>query len=180
MDLDPRPFSPADIPSVEDCRTGEGAGRGRSLLSLVFLVAAFLLFVAFHWLPGFQESAGWTVWPELWGQAQDLKSLDAQNSVVIAAFLSFSFLIIVSPFLGGVWRKSGWALWGTLVFSGLSGAAFWLMYCASISDDHSTFPPEAGGWCLLTAPLFNFVGLFLAGPKVTRSHGPDQVGWGDR
>lgn len=149
------------------------------MASLGFLVAASLLMAAFHFLSGFGEVAGWTVWPELWGLAHDLKSLDAQGSVVIAAFLSFSFLILVSPFLGSIWRKSGWALWGSRVFSGLSGAAFWLMYCVS-NTGVGVNPPGAGGWCLLAAPLFNFVGILLAGPKVNRSHAPDPVGPGNR
>lgn len=176
MAIDPHSPPAADIRPLEDFRTGIGTGGPRSWASLGFLVTALLLFVAYNLLPGFLETAGWTVWPDLWNQAQDLKSWDARGAVVVAAFLSFSFLILVSPFLGSVWRKSGWALWGTLIFSGLSGATFWLMYCIGIMGDHDASPPGAGGWCLMAAPLFNFLGLLLVGPRVNRSHGPDQVG----
>ena len=175
MAIDPHFPPAAEFPPREDFRSG----GWRSVASLGFLGAAFLLFVGFHVLSGFGEVAGWTVWPELWGLPYDLKSLNAQSSVVIAAFLSFSFLILVSPFLGSVWRKSGWALWGTRIFSGLSGAAFWLMYCVS-NTGIGVNPPGAGGWCLLAAPLFNLVGLLLAGPGGSRSHGQDPVGPGSR
>lgn len=171
MEIDPHSPPAAEVPPLEDFRTGSP----NSWVSFGFLVTALLLFVAFNLLPGFKETAGWTVWPDLWNQAQDLKSWDARGAVMIAAFLSFSFLILVSPFLGSVWRKSRWALGGTLIFSGLSGGAFWLMYCIGIMGDHDVASPAAGGWCLLAAPLFNFLGLLLV-PRVSRSHGPDQVG----
>lgn len=134
----------------------------QQLVSMGFLIAALSSFVAFHLLLGFgNEERGWHVWPDLWRVVQDPKSLDAKNAVIWASFLNFSLLIVVSPFLKNVWPKSLWAWWGAVIFSGLAGAAFWVMYFVTDFISGAS-PPGVGGWCLMTAPIFNFVGLLLA------------------
>ncbi len=125
---------------------------------MAFLILAPLLFVAFHFLPGFEtEEVGWTVWRDLWKVMLEPQQLmDSQSAVLIASFLTFSLLIVASPFLTEVWTKSRLA-WGfALTFSGLASAGFWVMIFSGPPSD-----PEPGGWCLMIAPLLNFAGLLL-------------------
>ncbi len=128
-------------------------------ISIALLVAALLLFVAFHFLPGFEtEEVGWSVWRDLWKVMLEPQQLnDPQSAVLIASFLTFSLLIVASPFLTEVWTKSRLA-WGfALTFCGLASAGFWVMIFSDSPSD-----PEPGGWCLMIAPLLNFAGLLLA------------------
>lgn len=131
------------------------------------LVAALVLFVAFHFLPGFQEKAGWVVWHQLFEllsmllESPDSSFLEPTGAVAIASFLTFSLLIVTSPFLTEVWRKSRLAWWFAMSFSGLTTVGF----SAMILLENSNSNLEAGGWCLLVAPWLNFMGLILARGK---------------
>jgi len=131
--------------------------KGRQTVSFALLCVALSLFVTFHFTDAFSHEWGWRVWPDLWRVAQHPKSLDSKLAVILASFLNFSFLIVVSPFLKNVWTKSLLAWWGAVTFSGLAGVVFWVMYFLG-----SVAPSAVGGWCLMLAPIFNFSGLLLA------------------
>ena len=81
-------------------------------------------------------------------------------AIGLASFLNFSLLIVVSPILKNVWPKSRLAWWGAVIFSGLAAAGFWAMLYQGTG-----FNPDLGGWCLLLAPVLNFIGLLLARPQ---------------
>ena len=152
--------------------------KNRQLVSMAFLIAALLMFAAFHFLPGFSSTkGGWVIWPqigELILHPKTLSGLGWQEAIIVAAFLNFSFLIVVSPFLKNVWPKSRWAWGGAVIFSGLSTVAFLGVYLMIAFDDERT-PPGDGGWCLLLAPAANFIGLLIAKPEFrARSSNPFQ------
>lgn len=142
--------------------------KNRQLGSMAFLTAALLMFAAFHFLPGFSsKKGGWVIWPqigELILHPTTLSGMGWQEAIIVAAFLNFSFLIMVSPFLKSVWPKSRWAWGGAVIFSGLSAVAFLGIYLTIAFDDGTT-PPGEGGWCLLLAPAVNFMGLLIARPE---------------
>lgn len=157
-------------------QTGE-----RNIASTTLLIAALVLFVAFHFLPGFQEKAGWVVWHELFESLSMLLESpgscfwEPTGAVAIASFLTFSLLIVASPFLTEVWRKSRLAWWFGAIFSGLTSLGF----SAMVLMENSNSDLEAGGWCLLVAPWLNFMGLILArgkspepGFQVPENHDP--------
>jgi hypothetical protein len=135
--------------------------RIRILLSMAFLVAALLLFVAFHFLWGFgNDEPGWHSWIDV-GQAfrNPSEFLDDPNrAVAIVSFLTFSLLILASPFLTPVWTKSRLGWWIAVVFSALAAGAFWVMIFTRGS--HQSLGP--GGFCLVMAPMLNVAGLLLA------------------
>ncbi|MEO7340988.1 MAG: hypothetical protein ABI073_08935 [Luteolibacter sp.] len=85
--------------------------------------------------------------------------MDPKEAVILASFLNFSFLIVVSPFLKNVWPKSRLAWWGAVIFSGSAAVVFWLMYFLSVADSGHL---GVGGCGLMAAPVFNFIGLLLA------------------
>lgn len=144
----------------------------RQMLSMVFLLASLGLFVAFHFLPwtSHNEEWGWHAWLELRDVIENPKSLDATDAVLIACFLNFSLLIVVSPFLKKVLSKSPWAWWGAVIFSGLAGVGFWAMYLIGVMHYGYDFKHQGVGlWCLQFAPVFNFIGLLLARRKFPES-----------
>jgi hypothetical protein len=140
------------------------------LVSTSLLTVALLLFVAFHFLPPNPPApdqavseVGWEIWPEIWDLLQDPEQLsEPLTAVGLSSFLTFSLLIVSSPFLGFLWRKSRIAWWGAFIFSGLAAAGFWLMIVAQDTADDL----GSGGWCLLAAPVFNCVGLLVADRRI--------------
>jgi hypothetical protein len=129
---------------------------------MAFFVAAGLLFIAFHFLPltGQKNLPGW----EVWGFVRDafeypfgmLRKPFA--AIVVVSFLSFSILITACPFVGSVLEKSRLGWWLAVVFSIAASGGFWGVLLVS-GNDMSCGP---GGFCLIMAPLLNFVGLLLA------------------
>jgi hypothetical protein len=134
---------------------------------MTLLVAALVFFAAFHLLPGFDEQAGWRVWPNLGEilimllKSPDSILLEPDGAVAIASFLTVSLLIVASPFLTNVWRKSRLAWWIVVIFSGLTSAGF----SAVILMENSISELESGAWCLLISPGLNFIGLLLVRGK---------------
>jgi hypothetical protein len=142
------------------------------ILSMAFLIAALGLFVAFHFLPGFgQPECGWNVWHDVWRELRHMNftfsGSGSAGTFVLVSFLNFSLLIVGAPFLKSVWPKSRLAWCLAVSFSGLAAGGFLAMYCVS----GSTSKPGAGGWCLLLAPVLNFVGLLLARPQWLKKSG---------
>jgi hypothetical protein len=134
---------------------------------MTLLVAALVFFAAFHLLPGFDEQAGWRIWPNLGGllsrlmKSPDSLLLGPTGAVAIASFLTFSLLIVASPFLTNVWRKSRLAWWIVVIFSGVTSAGF----LVSILTQNPISELDTGAWCLLISPGLNFIGLLLARGK---------------
>jgi hypothetical protein len=137
----------------------------RGILSMVFLIAALGLFVAFNILPSYGGwKGGWRIWPELcedlWDNPQFLLR-EPKQCIAIASVLCFSLLIVVSPFLKDVWPKSRLAWWTAVIFSGLTSGTIWVIHCTNDSEQTLSL----GLWCLFLAPVLNFIGLLLARPQ---------------
>jgi hypothetical protein len=127
------------------------------------MIAAMILFAAFHFLPAEKDSdeTGWVIWQAVFLILRHSADLDALAGIGLASFLMFSVLIVSSPFLIGVWRKSKLALGLAAAFSGLGTFGFWIMVLCQGGEEN--FP--LGFWCLMHAPLLNFLGLLLAIPR---------------
>lgn len=144
----------------------------RGILSMTFLITALLLFVAFNILPSIHDSkGGWRIWPELceemWDHSQFLFR-EPKICIELASFLCISLLIVVCPFFKNVWSKSRMTWRMAVIFSGLTAAVFWGLFCI-----HGFNPsPRLGLWCLLFAPVLNFIGLLLARPQWLKKSGP--------
>ena len=132
------------------------------------LFAALALFVAFHFLPsvGYQhQEKGWKVWLRLCGDVWKPTSLDGQDALIIAVFLNFSLVIVVTPFLKDVLSRSRLAWWGAVVFSGLPG----VLFCALFLVFGKFEKLGLGNWCLMLALVLNLLGLLLAGSPTPKS-----------
>ncbi len=150
--------------------TGERLSMTRSprhMLPLVPMGVALALFVAFHFLRVAKNDGetGWMIWVAIVEMLRRPEWIDPLDGIGIASFFMFSLLIVSSPFLIGVWRKSkpAWRL--ATVFSGLGAAGFWI----TVLGQGGTEDLVAGGWCLMLAPVLNFMGLLL----VSRENRPD-------
>lgn len=134
--------------------------RHAQLVSKVLLVLALLVFVIFHFTPGFGEERGWTIWVEVWdilGYPAYLAT-DNQAVLILASFLMATLLIPVSPFLGSVWIKSKLAWGACTLFAGVAATTFWFWI---LREDLSEVRP-GGGWFLILAPTLNLFGLLFA------------------
>jgi hypothetical protein len=136
----------------------------RQLASMVFLVAALACLVAFHLLPLYVGGLkGWYFWVRIFDNFRYGRHLDYRGVVWVASFCNLSFLTVVSPLMKNVWPKSRWAWWSATIFSGVAAAAFAGLCIVSATMDQVRF--EFGVWCLVTAPVLNFIGLLLAYPE---------------
>lgn len=142
-------------------------GRQR-ILSMVFLIAALVMFGAMHFLP-LGGGMGWEMWPGTWGViVNPVNFREASNAVGASSFFTFSLLIVASPFLGNVWVKSLLAWSMAVVFSGLAAAGFWIILFRGFNYIGGI---PWGFWCLLISPVFNFIGLLLARPQWLKKPG---------
>lgn len=134
--------------------------QGFRLVSATFLFGALVLFVAFHFLPADGGDRGWTIWRDVWRILREPADIinNGRQLIALASFMNFTLLILVSPFLGEVWRKSRLA-WGiALACSGAAAAGFWML----IALDPPASGLQIGGWFLFLAPVLNFIGLLFA------------------
>jgi hypothetical protein len=134
--------------------------RAMNLLGLAFLVTSLLCFAVFHFLPGeaFDEGRGWRIWPEIWEGVRDPGFLqDVDGLIGVGCFLCFIALVVASPFLFGVFRRSRLAWWLATLFSGLATMGFWVAVLRLNSWDQL----GVAGSVLLASPLCNLIGLML-------------------
>jgi hypothetical protein len=145
----------------------------RDLLPLVPMTGALAVFGAFHFLPVQMDwdELGWTIWGEVFDVLRNPVGLDPLDGIGLASFLMFSLLIVSSPFLIGVWRKSKLSLRLATIFSGLGTLGFWIMILGQGGADDLV----AGGWCLMIAPVLNFMGLALVFGKNPADSSPESA-----
>lgn len=142
----------------------------RKILSTTLLVAALLCFTAFHFLSCNPDgnNKGWETWRSLWLLITHIPNIfvGPKTLMAYACLMTFSFLILVSPFLGEFWEKSRVAKWFAVSLSGLALAGFWgfVIFIEPVKLENLLTP---GVFCLASATLLNFVGL-LAYPQVSR------------
>ena len=140
---------------------------GRSMqkiVSMSLLISALVLFGIFHFYPFSvdDKSIGWSFWLNLVPILQDPILLEDGLLVMsVASFLMVTLLILASPFLSAIWNKSKLAWSVALTCSGLATASLWII--AALINDFARL--QAGGWCLMFAPVLNFSGLLLAREK---------------
>lgn len=140
-----------------------------NLTSLAFLVGALLIFVAFHFLPGFgSEDPGWKVWPAIWDVFLDLDVLsEAIDVILIACFLSQTVVVSFAPFLFAILQRSRVLWWLAVVLAGTSTFGIWI----GVLENNSVDDLGSSGLALLAAPLVNLVGLLLLrGQPVQTGH----------
>ena len=135
---------------------------------MVLLIAALVLFTAMHFLPLVRsDNSGWKLWIYIGMRFHDPSFLGSRGAVVIFSFLTFSLLIVGSPFLGNIWVKSllSWSM--AVIFSGVAAAGFWVIV------DKPTLEGgfSSGMWCLMISPLLNFAGLLVARPQWLKKSG---------
>ena len=137
--------------------------RRMNLIALALFITALVALVAFHLLPGFVSSGdevlpGWAVWtilPELLAEMPG----EPLIMIIFASFITSAFLVLASPFVAGVLRKSRIAWW-TVTIS--SGAAFFglsgiLLYQLALDPSSSS----SGFNCLAAAQMLQFLGLLF-------------------
>ena len=141
------------------------------ILSMAFFVVAAGLFIAMHFLPMSRigDDGGWMLWIGIWEVIWDLRLIgDSQTTILVTSLLTFSLLIVASPFVGNVWVKSLLAWSVVVIFSGVSTAAFWFIIFTDTSAGHLS----SGLRCLMFSPVLNFTGLLLARPQWLKQAGP--------
>ena len=134
--------------------------RAMNLLGLAFLIVGLLCFVAFHFLPGdaFHEGRGWRIWLEVWQGVSDPDLLnDSEGMIGMCSFLGLVALVLVSPFLFGVFLRSRLVWWMATLFSGLATMGLWVV----VLGQNSWEQLGLAGSVLLASPLCNLVGLML-------------------
>ena len=128
------------------------------MVSKGFLWIALWAFGSFHVLPlPYGEQRGWDIWLELWEFLKRPGLFSSGPTVLFAAALLMSTVLIIgSPFLGKVWIQSKLA-WGMcLALAGISAAGFWIPIRSGISGLGLV------DWCLIASPTLNFIGLLFA------------------
>lgn len=139
--------------------------KSRLLRSLpgACLFAALLLFAAFHVSRPVtdDDELGWRIWENIWDYTKTPETLveNPADGVALASFLAFTLLLVASPFLLPVLRKSRGAWWALMIVSGLAGVGFWI---AIFHDGIGDTEIGMGIWFLLFANTLNFVGLATA------------------
>jgi len=141
--------------------------REMNVLALPVLAAGVLSFAIFHFLPGFGHRAGWKIWEELGGVLHSPQLLREPGLLAtVACFIMATVLLVVSPFMMRVLRKSRLAWWLATTMSALSSIVLLLLVLVRSGAANV----GVGGWFLLAAPLFNFAGLLMI--RSSRSAAP--------
>ncbi len=117
-----------------------------------------LLFVAYHFLPGFGVASGWVVWPQI-AESMSAPGIFEQPTVlaIVASFLMITVLIVASPFLSIVFRRSRLSWWLATVMSGLAMVVLGGLIL-TLNDPDKLGPGEI---CLLASPVFHFIGMLM-------------------
>lgn len=128
-------------------------------IALAFFVSALLAFVVFHFLAPFQdERRGWGIWLEVVSALRRNNIFsDPQSMIALASFLTFTLLVVASPFLIVVFKRSRLAWWlATMLAStatlGFSGVILWRTNLADMG---------LARWCLIVVPVLNLAGLLF-------------------
>jgi hypothetical protein len=133
----------------------------RNHIALAFFILALIAFTAFHFLPWARnfEVTGWELWQVV---ASPVAMRSGLENLPNAGFLMSSLLFVSSPFLGGTFRRSALALWGTRVMSllalaCLSGALVYLVVMELVP-----LKPNTGCYVLVAAQILHLAGCCIA------------------
>jgi hypothetical protein len=145
--------------------------RRMNLIALALLITALIACVAFHFLPTISgeeidrgeydpnDFKGWTIWEEIGNFAKSPNIGDFQEMIGVSTFLTGVLLILSSPFLIPVLRRSRLVWWiatiaSGLVLTGLGG----LLVISNLEPDDQ---PGPAIYCLLVSLALNFLGLLF-------------------
>jgi drug/metabolite transporter (DMT)-like permease len=144
--------------------------RRMNLIALALLITALIAFVAFHFLavtiytdPGLiskSQEFGWELWPALVDFLKDADFDELQGMVAASAFLTYCLLVVASPFITTILRKSRLIWWITVIASGVAMCGFGGMVLISDSDPSFSIPGP-GLYCILASLALNFLGLLF-------------------
>lgn len=128
-------------------------------VALAFLVSALLVFVVFHFLAPFgDERRGWGIWLEVGSMVRRRNIFsDPKSMIALASFLTFTLLVVASPFVMSVFKRSRLAWWLATLLAvaatlGFSGVILWRSHATDMG---------LGRWCLIAVPVLNLVGLLF-------------------
>ena len=132
--------------------------REMSVLPVLVLATGLLSFAIFHSLPGFGYRYGWVTWVELVGVLGSPELLREPGLfATLACFIMATVLLVVSPFMTRVLRKSRLSWWMATTMSALSSVVLLLL----VLGRSGAANVGVGGWFLLAAPLLNLAGLLM-------------------
>lgn len=103
----------------------------RQMVSMALLIAALVLFVAFHFLPHYTQGArGFHMWLGVKNVLRNSTFITEEPFFVmgLACFFDIALLTVISPFLIQVWSKSCPAWWLATISSGLGGVGYWVVF----------------------------------------------------
>ena len=153
--------------------------RRMNLVALALLLTALIAFVAFHFLVVEYASGsstmetdemGWKIWPSLYDFLKDGDFSEIEETITAASLLCSTLLVLLSPFLIPVLKRSRLAWWVLVIPSGM--ATFGFVGIVGMSILSSSNPLGPGIPCLLAAFALNFIGLLF----IRREATPDPVG----
>lgn len=158
--------------------------RRMNLIALALLVTALIAFVSFHFLPtisgeevdrrGYDPNdfEGWTIWEEIGNFAKDPDIGDFQEMIGVSTFLTGVMLILSSPLIIPVLRRSRLVWWvatlgSGLVLTGLGGLLV-------INNLEPVIQPGPAIYCLLASLALNFLGLLFIRREVPAAPGVER------
>lgn len=141
-----------------------------NLVALALLITALIGFVCFHFmvLNVDTERKGWQIWPSLIEFLKAADFDDLQGMVAAAAFLTYTLLVVATPFAIIALCRSRLLWWLIAIASGTAMCGLGgVIILGMIDDDVSA--PTPGLLCLLASLALNFLGLLF----IRREHAPD-------
>ncbi len=134
-----------------------------NLGALGFFIAALLALAGFHfmaWWGNEPNSQGWHTWLELAEMVQARNFSDPIENTGLVMFPTSIALMLASPLLIGVLRRSRLVWWLLVLSSGACLIALGAFaFAISITEDADSHGP--GFYCLLAALVLNLIGMFL-------------------
>ena len=136
-----------------------------NLLALAFLIVAFVLLVAFHFMPLDDSTPGWAIWPGIVEMGRELVrnpemlewSGGWETVILIAVFPCLALLVFAAPWLVGVLGRSRVLWWIATLLAGVSTICLWTLILKNVPAEGYHQPMVA----LLAIPLLNLGGLLL-------------------
>jgi peptidoglycan/LPS O-acetylase OafA/YrhL len=142
--------------------------RRMNLVALALLLTALIAFVAFHFLVVEYDSdpmvegkhqIGWEIWRSLFEFLKQADFSESRGMVAAASFLSATLLVVLTPFLLPVLKKSRLMWWVVFIPAGMATCGFGGIVAMNFFNAENSFGP--GIPCLLAAFALNFIGLLF-------------------
>lgn len=131
-----------------------------NLVALATFITAIIFFVMFHILPWREDDGfpGWKLWPEVVRLVAHPSSMDGVSFRAISGLVSGSLVLVSTPFLWVVMRRSRVLWW--IVFATSSMATFGLSGTILYHIVHN-LEPGKGMICVIVAQILLTTGLLF-------------------